>query len=283
MASSIPDSKDQTLYDVALSFAGEDRQYVEQVAEQLRDRHIRFFYDKYEEVSLWGIDLYTHLQDVYRRRARYTVMFISKYYARKIWSNHERQAAQSRALEENREYILPARFDDTEVPGLNPTIGYVDLEGLDPSNFAKLIIEKISGSERATETEQARQSNKELKRVAIDVVDNVRGKLQKYQLENNAAIHSDLGNSSMTEEERSAAWNRRNVEMSRITTELMSSYDAECKVTTLLLRDELLYRLPTISRDKHVDFMYEHPTNPLGVGEVADDLEKLARMLSDDA
>jgi len=36
-------------YDVALSFAGEDRAYVEKVAKYLKEKSIRVFYDKYEK------------------------------------------------------------------------------------------------------------------------------------------------------------------------------------------------------------------------------------------
>jgi hypothetical protein len=105
-------------YDVALSFAGEDRKYVECTAEFLKNRGIRVFYDKYEEAELWGKDLYTHLRDIYSNRATYTILFLSKHYATKLWTNHERESAQARAFEENREYLLPARFDDTPIPGV---------------------------------------------------------------------------------------------------------------------------------------------------------------------
>lgn len=57
-------------YDVTLSFAGEDRAYVEKVAAALYALGIRVFYDRYEQVDLWGKDLYTHLDDVYRKRAK---------------------------------------------------------------------------------------------------------------------------------------------------------------------------------------------------------------------
>jgi hypothetical protein len=134
-------------YDVALSFAGEDRRYVEQVADALKDAGIRVFYDDYEKVSLWGRDLYSHLDYVYRIASRYCVIFISKDYAKKVWTNHERASAQARALSENDEYVLPARFDDTEIAGIRPTIGYVDLKDKAPKELAKLIQEKL-GPER---------------------------------------------------------------------------------------------------------------------------------------
>jgi hypothetical protein len=86
-------------YDVTLSFAGGDRNYVEQVAETLSALGVRVFYDRYEQVDLWGKDLYTHLDDVYRKRAQFCVVFISKHYAGKLWTNHERKSAQARAFE----------------------------------------------------------------------------------------------------------------------------------------------------------------------------------------
>lgn len=132
------------MYDVALSFAGEDRTYVETVASILKTRGVRVFYDDYEKVDLWGKDLYEHLAAVYSSQARFTVMFISKHYAAKVWTRHERRSAQARALSENREYILPARFDDTEVEGLLPTIGYVDLRRTTPEQLADLIVGKLA-------------------------------------------------------------------------------------------------------------------------------------------
>jgi hypothetical protein len=67
---------------------------------------------------LFGKNLYTHLSDVYQNQARYCVMFLSKHYAKKAWTNHEREAAQARAFREHEEYILPVRLDDTEIPGM---------------------------------------------------------------------------------------------------------------------------------------------------------------------
>jgi len=91
---------------------------------------MRTFYDEHERASLWGKDLYEHLDDIYRNAARYCVLFISKHYAKRLWTSHERKSTQARAFTENREYILPARFDATPLPGLLPTVGYVDLKNL---------------------------------------------------------------------------------------------------------------------------------------------------------
>ena len=135
-------------YDVGLSFAGEQRAYVDQVASDLRSRGIRPFYDDYERGALWGKDLYAHLTEVYQHLCEYCVIFVSREYAAKVWPNRERQSAQARALQEKREYILPARFDDTPIPGLLDTVGYIDLNETSPKQLSDLIAEKLGKQTR---------------------------------------------------------------------------------------------------------------------------------------
>ncbi len=134
-------------FDVALSFAGEDRAVAEQLAELLDADGVRVFYDRYEESQLWGKDLYQHLQTVYRDRAKYCIIFASQAYSRKLWTRHELRQAQARAFRENQEYILPVRLDDTEIPGLNATIGYIDLRTHDIASVEKLVVRKLFGSD----------------------------------------------------------------------------------------------------------------------------------------
>lgn len=141
-------------YDVAFSFAGEQRPYVERVYNILNTRGIRVFYDGGQIASLWGRDLYQYLTDIYSGRARYCVVFLSQDYARKLWTRHELKAAQARAFKESEEYMLPARFDDTSIPGLLSTVGYVDLSQLSPEKFADLVVEKLSGTSGPTSTKR---------------------------------------------------------------------------------------------------------------------------------
>jgi hypothetical protein len=130
-------------YDVVLSFAGEDRNYVEKVANYLLYKKIKVFYDNFETVENWSKDLYTHFDEIYRKKAKYCVMFISKNYADKLWTNHERRSAQTRSFEEKEEYILPVRFDETEIPGITPTIGYINGNKISGEKLAELIVKKL--------------------------------------------------------------------------------------------------------------------------------------------
>ena len=56
---------------------------------------------------------------------------------------HERQLAQARAFQENREYILPVRLDDTEIPGIPPTVGYLDLRMMTIEEVYEVLVRKV--------------------------------------------------------------------------------------------------------------------------------------------
>ncbi|UCH97431.1 MAG: TIR domain-containing protein [Candidatus Aminicenantes bacterium] len=127
-----PPEKDRTFeYDVALSFAGEDRTIARELANACLASGIRIFFDEFEVANLWGKDLYETLADIYQNRARYCIPILSAHYARKTWTNHERKNIQARALVDSDEYILPLRLDNTEIPGIRGTIAYLDLRQID--------------------------------------------------------------------------------------------------------------------------------------------------------
>lgn len=133
-------------YDVALSFAGENREIAEKFADLLKSKDIKVFYDKYEAAELWGKDLIDHLVNIYSRKARYCVMFISQYYPLKKWTKVERKAAQERAFRDADEYILPLRLDDTQVPGITETTGYRDLRQHPMEDIVDLLEQKLMRS-----------------------------------------------------------------------------------------------------------------------------------------
>lgn len=137
---------DKTLeYDVALSYASEDKDYVEQVAAALKQKGIAVYNyrDEEERAKGWGKDLELHLRDLYSSKARYTVLFLSKHYAEKRWTKQEFEHAQASAFVSSREYVLPARFDNTELPGLLPVITYLDLRQMSPIELAETIARKV--------------------------------------------------------------------------------------------------------------------------------------------
>ncbi len=132
-------------YDVAISYAGEDREVVQPYAAELVKTKVRVFFADFEQVDLWGRDLYETFDAIYRLKARYCVLFLSSHYATKVWTNHERRAAQARAVEENREYMLPVRLDATEIPGVRPTIGYLEWKLVGLAGLVEATLRKLGG------------------------------------------------------------------------------------------------------------------------------------------
>ena len=140
-----PDSLSGRRWDVALSFAGAQRNYVGQVARALKARGVRCFYDADQQVQLWGTHLAEELPRIYARESAAVVVFVSADYAGRDWTRLERRAAFSQAVAEAGVYVLPARFDDSELPpGLLPDVVTVDLRGCTPGQFADLIVAKLA-------------------------------------------------------------------------------------------------------------------------------------------
>ena len=142
-------------YEVALSFAGEQRCYVEEVARALQSRGISVFYDGFETVSLWGKPLAEEFQRIYENDSGRVVMFISREYVEKAWPRHERRSALSRAIQESSEYVLPVRLDDTAVPGLPNDVNYLYAADYSPAELAVMIAEKLGVSRFAGKASDA--------------------------------------------------------------------------------------------------------------------------------
>lgn len=145
-------------YDVCLSFASEQRDYVQQVYNELINNNVRVFYDQGNDIEtmLWGRNLIEVFTDIYKKNARFCVMFLSKDYAHKAWTNLERRRALSRALMEDI-YILPVRMDKTEIPGFDDSLGYLDATTKLPSEIAQQIILKLGRSITTITKEEAVQ------------------------------------------------------------------------------------------------------------------------------
>lgn len=136
-------SKSGYRFDVAASFASEDRPLVTEIVDALKEKGVRVFYDEDYQSDIWGKDLVEYLTKIYQHEAEYVLMFISSYYAEKSWTRRERRSALAKAIEVKGEYILPVRIDDTELDGVLPTIGYIDVRREGAQGIAALTLEKL--------------------------------------------------------------------------------------------------------------------------------------------
>jgi hypothetical protein len=130
-------------FDVALSHAEEDLDQISPVVEELKSHGVKVFHSKEREAEMWGLDLVEYFSEAFTERARYVLLFPSRNYV-DMWSRLQRRAALGRALQEHAEYVLPVRIDDTEVPGLSPHVGYLDLRRHAPETIARAVVQKLA-------------------------------------------------------------------------------------------------------------------------------------------
>jgi TIR domain/Protein of unknown function (DUF2934) len=130
-------------YDVALSFAGEDREVASSFARLAQASDLKVFIDEEHLWEAWGKNLNEYLADVYYNQSRYCVIIISKDYCQKAYTNLERRIALDRVLTSKEEYVLPLRLDDSWPDGLPRATGFLDIREMPIEKAAVLLIQKI--------------------------------------------------------------------------------------------------------------------------------------------
>lgn len=132
-------------FQVALSFPGEQRPYVQSVANYLAKviGHNTVFYDNFYKSQLAAPNLDTALQDLYLKRAMLTVVFLSKDYASKKWCGIEFRAIKEIIAAKRDENIMFVRMDDADVKGVFSNDGYIDANHHTPVELGSFIYERV--------------------------------------------------------------------------------------------------------------------------------------------
>jgi TIR domain len=134
-------------YNIALSFAGEQRSYVHEVWQALSRANLKVFYDSDPRVQAAHLgERFSELaQRIYGTTSEFIVIFSSKEYVRKQWPFLESTYILDRMREllfrEN--VIFIAKFDDAALPGFPKDILYTDLQKASPEQYADLLIKAI--------------------------------------------------------------------------------------------------------------------------------------------
>jgi hypothetical protein len=130
-------------YDLAISFAGAQRELAQQLAVRLDAAGYCIFYDEFFQGELWGRDLSVALEDVYARDARYCLILLSQDYLERPWTVHERRHAISRFISQRGEYVLCLKIDSVDLPGLPSSISYLPMRKFSEDDVYKLLLEKL--------------------------------------------------------------------------------------------------------------------------------------------
>lgn len=131
-------------FDVALSFPGEVRTLVEKVVADLHQRlgPDSYFYDNNYVSQLARPNLDVLLQDIYRRRSKIVVVFLSEDYEKKNWCGIEFRAIRE-IIFDREDRIMFIQTSNGKIPGVFKIDGYVDANRFSPEEIAKFIQERV--------------------------------------------------------------------------------------------------------------------------------------------
>jgi len=152
------DMRDDFQYDIALSFAGEDREIAKEIYEKLSATGIEVFFDEVYQAELWGKNLPDEFQQRYGPKTRFVLPLISRHYAVKDWTDFEFTIAREEARRRSQEFILPVRLDNTPLVGLKSGIAYLDLRKTGVDGVVTIVLEKLDrkGQARAEASQSPR-------------------------------------------------------------------------------------------------------------------------------
>jgi len=123
-------------YDIAISFANEQRVYAKKLYEELKKYDFSVFYD---EEELNSIDLTDELAEVFRK-AKYIILISSKDYQEKDYTNHELRFIKENIFKNRYKNLFIIKFDNTILEAIpDKTIKYFDSNISAKSNVEEII------------------------------------------------------------------------------------------------------------------------------------------------
>ncbi len=131
---------------VALSFPGEHRDYVKQIADTLVTTLTkpRVFYDRYYEAELSRPNLDTYLQKIYHDESELVVVVLCQEYDEKEWCGLEFRAIRDLIKKRRDGEIMFVRVADGDVKGVFGIDGYVDAKNRPATEIAQVICDRLA-------------------------------------------------------------------------------------------------------------------------------------------
>jgi hypothetical protein len=139
-------------FQVAFSFAGEQRDLVSAIAEAVEQElgHATVFFDEWFEYFLAGQDADLKLQKIYGEQSELVVVCVSERYGGKPWTLAEHEAIRARVMQarsstEERDQlrVLPIRVGDGDVKGILFNTIVPEVRGKSAAESADLILSRL--------------------------------------------------------------------------------------------------------------------------------------------
>jgi hypothetical protein len=134
---------------VALSFAGEKRQFVDQVARILAYRfgEEKILYDKFHEAEFARGDLGVYLPELYNASSDLIVVVVCPDYGKKQWTGLEWAAIHDLLRQRKNQDVMFCRFEYATVKGIYGTSGFVELDDVSPVQAVTLVLQRLALNE----------------------------------------------------------------------------------------------------------------------------------------
>ena len=136
--------KEPKIYDVGISYASEQQEYVMNVVKIIEAEHKKVFFAPNKEKVFKAKDMYEEFYKMYRYQCRYIACFISEEYRKKDYTMHEFTTALLRNKKENYNCIIPIYFGRRGMEGLDEAISYLEADKMYAVEIANQIVDIIS-------------------------------------------------------------------------------------------------------------------------------------------
>lgn len=176
----------QNRFHIALSFPGEHRDFVLQVAQSLADEvsRDRVFYDEWYEVELLGVGGDLKLQSMYEQ-ADLVVPFFSEHYS-KPWCSLEWEAIRAILLDRRADDgVIPVHMDETSIRGWSKVNFGIRVRNRTPQQIAGLLLDALAHRRRFLSMEsrlQSQQSAIESQKQLLEKQQEIINKLVVYSM-----------------------------------------------------------------------------------------------------
>lgn len=161
-------------YDIAISYANEQLQYVERVKNYLTQNGLKVFFAPEHQPAIMGSNIITTLSDVYLKECKHILVFYSKEYSNKSIPRNEVDFGKSRN-ENGEKCLIIVYMDNERIPDISSDICYLNGAKKSEYDIAKSITEFF-------------KFNNESINGTIDTPDNDVLQRTKMQLPNDAII-----------------------------------------------------------------------------------------------
>jgi TIR domain len=133
-------------FQIAVSFPGEARARVQQIAENLTVSVPKesILYDRWLASDLARPNLDIYLTELYKKDSLLLVFFLSGHHVQKEWCGLEWRVGRDLLEQKQEQRLMPLRLDDAEIPGLHSIDGYLDIRDLSDVQVASAILERLA-------------------------------------------------------------------------------------------------------------------------------------------